>query len=154
MNRTMPRSWLTGWLMLIAGLLACSTVALAADRPSQQISKAETRQIRAVIQSQLDALAADDAKRAFSYASPGIQKMVGSPDNFIDMVRTSYPVVYRPASVVFLAPQWAEGTLVQPVQMTDTGGALWLALYTMERQADKSWRISGCTVRANEGRAT
>ena len=154
MNRTMPRRWLTGWLMLIAGLLACSAAAIAADQPKQPVSKDQTRQIRTVIQSQLDALAADDAKRAFSYASPGIQKMVGSPDNFIQMVRTSYPVVYRPASVVFLAPQWVEGTLVQAVQMTDAAGALWLAVYTMERQADKSWRISGCTVRANEGRAT
>jgi hypothetical protein len=69
------------------------------------------------------------------------------------MVRGSYPVVYRPSAVVFLHPAGA-GQLVQGVHLTDASGALWLAVYSLERQADDSWRISGCTVQPSAGRMT
>lgn len=134
---------------LATGLLAATAAAGAAG-----VSAADTKAVRKVIQSQLDALAADDASRAYSFASPAIQKQVGSAESFMAMVRGGYPAVVAPASVSFLAPQWVEGTLVQAVQLTDKAGASWLAIYTMERQRDKSWRISGCQVRANEGNAT
>ena len=38
----------------------------------------------------------------------------------------------------------AGGELVQPVRMTDAEGRAWLALYSMEKQSDGSWRINGC----------
>jgi Domain of unknown function (DUF4864) len=100
------------------------------------------------------AFAADDAKRAFSYAAPAIREMFGTPDRFMEMVRAGYPVVYRPTSVVFLNPEWVEGQLVQGVHLTDASGALWLAVYRLERQPDKSWRISGCDVQPSSGKMT
>ena len=60
------------------------------------------------------------------------------------MVRTEYPVVYRPRRVQFDTPIVVEGRTVQPVRMLDAEGALWLALYPMQRQGDGVWRINGC----------
>lgn len=139
------RSFLT-----LAWLVLASSVAAAAE----PVSAAETKAVRSVVEAQLEAFAADDAERAFSYAAPSIREMFGTPDRFMAMVRAGYPVVYRPASVTFLAPVRAEGQLVQGVQLTDADGALWLAVYRLERQPDRSWRINGCDVQASAGKMT
>ena len=131
-----------GWGMVGAA-------ALAADVPTALAVKA-----RAVVQAQLDAFAADDARRAFLLASPGARKHLGSPDNFINLVRKSYAVVYRPASVAFLKPELIDGVVVLGVQMTDTQGTAWLATYTLERQPDGVFLIEGCELVQNEGRYT
>ena len=101
----------------------------------------------------VDALAVDDADRAFSFAAPGIREMMGNAQNFLAMVRTGYPVVHRPASVAFLKAELKGAEVIQAVQMTDAKGVAWLAVYNLQRQSDKSWRISGCVVVPNEGRA-
>ena len=110
--------------------------------------------IRRRTEAQLDAFAADDAKKAFSYAAPSIREMFGTPERFVEMVRAGYPAVYRPASVTFLQPLWVQGQMVQGVRLTDADGGQWLATYRLERQADKSWRISGCDVQPATGRMT
>lgn len=131
------------------GLSIVGGAALAEDVPAAVAVKA-----RAVVQAQLDAFAADDARRAFLLASPGARRHLGSPDNFINLVRKRYAVVYRPASVAFLKPQLIDGAVVLGVQMTDTQGAAWLATYTLERQPDGVFLIEGCELVANEGRYT
>ena len=66
------------------------------------LARADARQVRAIVEAQLDAFARDDAVRAFSYAAPSIRSMFGDAERFMEMVRRSYPLVYRPASVAFL----------------------------------------------------
>ena len=140
---------------LIATLLFTVVLAGAPSAArAEPVSAADSQAVRAVVEAQLDAFAADDAKRAFSYAAPVIREMFGTPDRFLAMVRDGYPVVYRPSSVTFLAPEWEEGQLVQGVHLTDAGGGLWLAIYRLERQPDKSWRISGCDVQPSSGKMT
>ncbi len=124
--------------LIALGLAFAAGSALAVDVPEDQAAKA-----RAVVQAQLDAFAADDARRAFLLATPGARKHLGSPDNFIKMVRKSYAVVYRPASVAFLKPQLIDGVLVLGVQMTDAQGAAWLATYSLERQPNGMFLIEG-----------
>ena len=136
------------FMLLTLAAFAGATCAKAVPVPA-----ADAKKVRAVIEAQLDAFATDDARRAFSYAAPAIRQMFGTPENFIRMVRTGYPVVYRPASVIFLKPELVDGELIQGVQMTDGAGEVWLALYTMQRQRDKSWRINGCQVAESAGRA-
>ena len=68
---------------------------------AQTVAPADARMIRAVIEAQLDAFKHDDAARAFSYAAPGIRETFGTAQNFMEMVRTQYPVVYRPSRVEF-----------------------------------------------------
>ena len=128
--------------------------AASAASPHGDVSAADAKSAREVIQAQLAALAVDDAKLAFSFAAPRLREMFGTPENFIEMVRTAYPVVYRPSGVAFLKPQWIEGELVQGVHMSDESGVLWLALYRLERQKDRRWRITGCQLVQAAGRVT
>ena len=138
-------SWLLVAICLISGMAGAAT--------ALELSIAEEVKIRAVVQAQLDALAVDDADRAFSFAAPSIRKMLGNAENFLAMVRSSYPVVHRPASVAFLKPRLQGKEVIQATQMTDAHGEAWLAIYSLQRQPDRSWRISACVVVPNKGRA-
>lgn len=80
--------------------------------------------------------------------------MFGSAERFMAMVRSSYPVVYRPASVAFLVPEATPDEVLQGVHFTDGRGSLWLALYHLERQPDDTWLISGCEVVESRARTT
>ena len=51
---------------------------------------------------------------------------------------------YRPANVAFLELTVMSGEVVQQLQVIDRAGGLWLAYFSMQRQADGSWRMNGC----------
>lgn len=102
--------------------------------------------ITEVIGAQLDAFKRDDAVAAFAIASPEIQAMFGSPEIFLRMVAASYAPVYRPQATTFLDLLEKDGMLVQRVLFTGPTGAQVLALYTMLRQTDGTWRIGGCVL--------
>ena len=101
---------------------------------------------------QLDAFARDDAQAAFSFAAPSIQAVFGTPQRFLQMVRSGYPAVYRAAGVTFLVPLRVGDELVQGVHVTDAAGVLWLATYRLERQPDGGWAIAGCDVQPAAGK--
>ena len=101
-------------------------------------------EIRAVIHRQIDAFRRDDAQEAFALASPGVQQAFGTPERFLDTVRMAYRAVYRPSALSFVELGVIGGDVVQPVQVTDRSGAVWVAYYAMQRQKDGSWRTSGC----------
>ena len=119
---------------------------------AEMLSAKDEKAVQTVVQSQLAAFAADDASKAFSFAAPELRKAIGSPAAFMAMVKNSYPVVYRPASVAFLKPDGSGDEVVQRVQMLDANGTSYLAVYSLQRQKDKTWRISGCAVVENKGR--
>ena len=121
------------------------------------LAEPEARAVRQVVQAQLEAFAADDAGRAFSYASASIQAQFGDANNFMAMVRRGYPMVVRPAAVSFFQPQVEAGTpatVTQLVQLRDREGRLWKATYVLERQTGAGWRISGCVVAADSGKSS
>jgi hypothetical protein len=147
----MPRPIAPLWIAFVATLLLAMASLSAKAEP---VSAVDTKAVRAVVEAQLDAFAADDAKKAFSFAAPSIREMFGTPERFVAMVRAGYPVVYRPASVTFLQPLRVQGQLVLGVRLADADGGQWLATYRLERQPDRSWRISGCDVQPASGRMT
>jgi hypothetical protein len=102
--------------------------------------------ITKVIGAQLDAFKRDDAAAAFAIASPEIQAMFGTPEKFLNMVAVSYAPVYRSQETTFLDLLEQDGTLIQRVLFTGSGGGQVLALYTMSHQADGTWRIGGCVL--------
>ena len=135
----------------LIGLLV-PTAAIAAP-----LAEPDARAVRQVIEAQLEAFAADDAARAFSFASASIQAQFGEANNFMAMVRSGYPMVVRPAAVSFFLPQVELGTpatVTQLVQLRDREGRLWKATYLLERQITGGWRISGCTVAADDGKSS
>ncbi|MEP5154860.1 DUF4864 domain-containing protein [Planktotalea sp.] len=94
------------------------------------------------IQSQLDALILDDFDQAFTYASPMIQGMFGTPQNFGTMVSRGYPMVHRPADVSFLDLRSIGGRLYQKVQISDVEGRIHHLDYEMI-QSPNGWKING-----------
>ena len=143
------RTVVHGFVLWLGLALAGLTPAAFADQPA--VPAPSARAVQLIVRAQLDAFAADDAKRAYSYAAANIQQMFGTADNFMEMVRTTYPVVYRPASVTFLTPKPQGKVVVQPVHMADGQGATWIAVYRLAQQKDKSWRIAGCVLVPNGG---
>ena len=100
--------------------------------------------IREVISRQIQAFQHDDAAAAFGFASPSIQQRMGTPDNFLELVRSHYQPVYRPRSTAFGRLAEQDGQIVQQVDVVGPDGLGAQALYSMEKQADGTWRISGC----------
>lgn len=115
------------------------------------VAPADASAIQQVIQGQMAAFKVDDWGAAFAYASPGIQAKFESPQVFRQMVTSAYQPVYRPQGVEFRALETGELGPTQEVFVVGPDGLAYLAYYTMERQPDGSWRISGCyLVRAPE----
>jgi hypothetical protein len=144
------------WLRRCVGGVALFGVLAHAGAGAARLAEPEARAIRQVVQAQLDAFAADDAERAFSYASPAIRARFGDADTFMGMVRGGYPMVLRPATVSFFRPRPDDGsdtTVLQAVHLRDREGRLWLATYVLERQAGGGWRIDGCEVVADSGQS-
>lgn len=100
--------------------------------------------IRSVIEQQLTAFRQDNAIEAYTLASPAIQQQFGNAQTFLHMVRTAYPPVYRPRSVMFQALTTVEGEPAQQVLLMGPEGELVVAVYLMQKQLDSSWKINGC----------
>ncbi len=96
----------------------------------------------AIIQQQLDAFQADDFSKAFTFASPTIQHLFGTSRQFESMVKSGYPMVWRPGRVQFLTAKKPEA---QRVLITDQAGHLYLLEYQMIKM-NGGWRINGVTI--------
>lgn len=121
-------------LLLLTALLCFTRPALADD-----ISAAQD-----VIRSQEQAFSRDDAEAAYSYAAPAIREMFPEAGTFIFMVQHSYAPVYRHKSFEFGEGRAEGGQIAQRVHIIDADGRPWEALYTLEQQADGSFKIIGC----------
>lgn len=138
-------------------LLAAASFAWGAPRSpvtAEKIDAADRQAIEKVIREQLDAFGRDDAGRAFAHASPDIQRIFGTPDNFMRMVRNNYEAVYRASSVRFIHLESIDRQWVQTVQLVDEEGHVWRALFTVKRQADKAWKVGGCQLVATSAITT
>ena len=93
-----------------------------------------------VIAAQIEAFQVDDFVRAFSYASPTIQNVFRSSENFAAMVKRGYPMVWRTRDVRYLEARVIAGSLWQKLLVTDLKGARFLMDYRMI-EADGTWRI-------------
>ena len=123
---------------LLFALVAWGALALSgqAQDATQRIG------VEATIQLQMDAFNDQDPATAFQYASPFIQNMFGTAENFGMMVQKSYPMVWNNADVAFFEQRPEGGMLLQRVRVRDrTGGEYWFA-YQMV-QVEGQWRING-----------
>lgn len=147
------KSLLLSLLMSLGpGAVTPVVAADAAGPSSRELTATDARAVRAVVEAQLKALAGDQAAKAFAYATPAIQAHFHDADLFMAMVRQSYPMLIRPAAVSYFKPEAGGGPVArQSVQFRDRDGRLWRAVYALERQADKQWRIAGCAVAPDDG---
>jgi len=107
--------------------------------------RADETSIQTVIQSQITAFQQDDFATAFTYASPTIRQLFGTPERFGMMVRQGYPMIWRPGRVDFLPLKSEENRSVQDVMITDQAGMVHVLRYTMI-EGDPGWQINAVQV--------
>ena len=124
-------------------LLAFMSVAALA----QSISETEKTEFQRIIAAQISAFRAGDGTTAYSFAAPVVRNIFPTPEIFMSMVKRGYSPVYRPQSFNFtealIDPM---GRPVQKMLVVGPDGKTYEALYSMEKQPDGTWRISGCTL--------
>lgn len=103
---------------------------------------AQQSEIQDTISNQIEAFKVDDFVEAFRYATPQLQQLFQSPQNFQRMVTQGYPMVWRPAELRYLDLSERDGALWQKVEIVDAEGRLHLLAYRME-QTPEGWRIAG-----------
>jgi hypothetical protein len=146
----LPMRWM--FLVLVSlPLWLLGAPGFADDDPDLGASDREA--IQQVVRQQLDAFQRDDEAEAFSYAAPSIQAQFKTPAEFMRMVRSGYEAVYRPRSTRFLEAFVLNGQVMQPLEVVAPDTSVLVAFYLMERQADGTWRISGCVLGTPEGQA-
>jgi hypothetical protein len=123
--------------LIVALLFALAAPSAAAD---------DVAAAQGVISAQEQAFSHDDAAAAYSYAAPAIQQLFPQADIFMSMVQNSYAPVYRHRSFEFGEARSEGGWIAQRVHIVDANGEAWEALYTLERQADGSLKITGCSL--------
>ena len=129
--------------ILAVVLLAFMSLAVFA----QSISETEKSEFQRIITAQISAFRADDGPTAYSFAAPVVRNIFPTPEIFMSMVKRGYPQVYRPQSFNFtealIDPM---GRPAQKMLVIGPDGKTYEALYSMEKQPDGTWRISGCTL--------
>ena len=103
--------------------------------------RADSAAITATINQQIEAFQSDDFDRAFEFASPTIQQIFRTAENFGQMVRQGYPMVWRPAKLRFLELRRSSGSLWQRVQVVDQQGQVHVLDYQMIKGPD-GWLIN------------
>jgi Domain of unknown function (DUF4864) len=114
---------------------------------ADSISATDKAEFQRIITAQITAFRADDGPAAYDFAAPVVRNIFPTPEIFMTMVKQGYPQVYRPQSFNFT--EALIDPLGKPAQkMTVVGpdGKSYIALYSMEKQPDGTWRISGCTL--------
>ncbi|WP_436641508.1 DUF4864 domain-containing protein [Microbaculum sp. FT89] len=133
-------------------LFGCLFVAWLAGPVSAQQTGKDVTAIQDVIASQIAAFRAGDGSRAYSFASPGIQRIFPSPGVFMRMVEQGYEPVFRPRSFAFMEHQMVGADdALQFVDVVGPDGAAWVAAYTLRRQPDGTWKITGCQLKPGVG---
>jgi hypothetical protein len=130
--------------LLVAVLLA--GFGFVATASSEDLGGPDRSAIQSLITGQIQAFRADDGSAAWGYASPTIQGIFQTPDNFMAMVKSGYQPVYRPRSVTFGELLDGPSGPLQKVYVTGPDGQSYLAVYDMQRQPDGSWKINGCSL--------
>ena len=111
------------------------------------ISAAEEAEFQRIITAQITAFRADDGLAAYDFAAPVVRKIFPTPEIFMAMVKQGYPQVYRPQSFEFTEVLLdSNDRPAQKVTVVGPDGKTYIALYSMEKQPDGTWRIAGCTM--------
>jgi hypothetical protein len=120
-------------IILVLGIWAMTAVVAKAQ---------DADAIENVIGSQLEAFNDRDVDAAWSFASPLIKRLFGSPNNFGMMVKRGYPMVWDNADVRFLELSIEDGAPMQTIMLRDPDGNLHFLAYKMIETAN-GWQIDG-----------
>jgi hypothetical protein len=108
---------------------------------------------QAIVERQFEAFERDDGAAAYALAAPTIKEMFGDPDHFMAMVRDHYAPVYRHRSVEFGAFSESGDKASLEATLVDNDNIVWTALYSLSRETNGDWLISGCVLVKSDGSA-
>jgi hypothetical protein len=127
-----------------AAALTAMLLMLIAMAYATKAYEKDALEIQNVIQLQLHAVMQEDAEMAFSFASTSSQDELGSPADFMDLIRHDFPMMYRYRQVRFDETDIDVNHATQVVHFTDENSAVWVGVYRMLREKDGTWKIAGC----------
>lgn len=136
--------WSAAMSLGLAAFLSLDTSAALAATP--QVRASDWKSIKQVISAQRAALIAGDGDKAFGYATPPLRAQFGDADTFMAMVHLGYPALLTARYTEFLEGAVIDGLIIQPLRLVDADNSVRVALYTMEKQKNGAWRISGCRI--------
>lgn len=132
---------------LVVCLLVLFTTSFA-----RATDESDRRAARATIERQIEAFKKKDSATAYAQAAPQIQNLFTSPETFLAMVEQGYPPVLAPRSYSFDAVEDSgDDEIAQGLKIQDENGVDWVALYSLQKQADGQWRITGCSLKKAPG---
>lgn len=126
-------------------VIVCLTFILTAPHAAAQERLAPDPGIEATISRQFEAFRERDLGAAWQFASPNIQGLFGTPENFGRMVESGYPMVWDSGEIEFMDLQSFGGIIVQRVEVIDQSGTAHYLGYQMIR-TETGWRINGVQV--------
>ena len=142
-----PRAFGGGGAVMRALLLVMALLLPAGAAGAQvTLGPGDGVAIERVIRGQMDAFGRDDAAGAYRYAAPNVRQVFPTAEGFLDMVRRGYAPVYRPRQVEFSELAVRNGVVVQDVELVGPDGRAVTAAYTLERDGQGGWVITGCSL--------
>lgn len=108
-------------------------------------ANAQDASIEDVITNQLQAFNDRDVAQAWQYASPMIQGIFQTPENFGLMVENGYPMVWDNSDVRFLDREDGSARTRQEVQIQGPQGLFYILDYQLIETPD-GWLIDGVQV--------
>lgn len=128
---------------LIVGMLLGISMMWSTGSIAQDASDANADAIHTVIQTQLEAFAADDAETAFALSTNAAQGLLGSPEALLDIVKEWYPPLYRYQKADFAPPEIEGDQALQILTITDSNNLVWIAACWIRQEEDGQWKVDG-----------
>ena len=154
MKSSVPARVVAALLIALAALAPTATAAPAADPADATLPASEWSAIRKVITEQLEALRNGDGERAFGYASTGIREQFVDSTTFLAMVRNGYAALLDARYTAFLEGAVIDGNTIQPLRLIMPDETVLVALYQMQKEETRGWRIAGCVIAPSTVRST
>ena len=131
--------------LLLLPLLAASTFA----------GDAEIKAAQETIGAQIEAFKRGDDATAYGYAAPTIKNIFPTLEAFMGMVTGAYQPVYKPQSYAFgKSEEMGATSIIQQVLIVGPDGKDYEAVYTLERQPDGTYKITGVSLKASKTLST
>jgi Domain of unknown function (DUF4864) len=114
---------------------------------AEDVTPADKQAFQQVISGQLNAFKSENGPLAYSFAAPLVTNIFPTVENFMAMVKHGYAPVYNNEKYQFGKLETdSAGRPAQHVSITTKDGKHYEAVYALQKQADGSWKISGCTL--------
>ena len=133
----------------LRSLVVVTFAFLTASASADGIASTEAQKI---IESQSNAFRAGKDAEAYSYAAPSIRGYFPTVESFMGMVKGGYSPVWQPRDIQFgKTKEVSAEAVVQEVEIIAKDGTAWVALYSLIKMSDGSWKISGVQLLKADG---